>query len=80
MVDTPVLGTGAVRCESSSLSSGNLVKEDTMEKEDLEIDIDKDTLFMLMLMAHEKDITLNQLVETILRKKLGDGDEVSQDK
>lgn len=33
---------------------------------DVEIDIDKDILFNLMLMAHERDITLNQLATEIL--------------
>ena len=34
---------------------------------DVPIDLDRDTLFELMLSAHEKDITLNQHVENILR-------------
>ena len=42
------------------------------KREKIEIEIDRDILFELMLMAHEKDITLNQLVEQILREKLAD--------
>ncbi len=34
---------------------------------DVPIDLDRDTLFQLMLSAHEQDITLNQQVENILR-------------
>jgi hypothetical protein len=34
----------------------------------IELDLDHDLLFQLMLLAHEQDITLNQLVENILRK------------
>ena len=35
-------------------------------KVDVVLDLDKDLLYELMLMAHERDITLNQLIETIL--------------
>lgn len=41
-------------------------------REDVELDLDRDTLFQLMLTAHEQDITLNQLVENILRKVIED--------
>jgi predicted HicB family RNase H-like nuclease len=37
-------------------------------RETIEIDLDHDLLFQLMLEAHNQDITLNQLVENILRK------------
>lgn len=37
-----------------------------MAKVDVVLDLDKDLLYELMLMAHERDITLNQLIETIL--------------
>ena len=40
-----------------------------MNNEEIEIDIDKESLFTLMLMAHEQDITLNQLIQNILREK-----------
>lgn len=36
----------------------------------VEINLDQDVLFQLMLMAHEQDVTLNQLVEQILRDYL----------
>ena len=39
-----------------------------MAKVDVVLDLDKDLLYELMLMAHERDITLNQLIETILRE------------
>lgn len=32
----------------------------------IEVDIDKETLFKLMLMAHDRDITLNDLCNEIL--------------
>ena len=34
----------------------------------IQIDLEDDLLFQLMLRAHEQDITLNQLVENILRE------------
>jgi predicted HicB family RNase H-like nuclease len=37
-------------------------------KVDVVLDLDKDLLYELMLMAHERDITLNQLIETILKE------------
>ena len=36
----------------------------------IELDIPDDVLFSLMLAAHERDITLNQMVEVILREQL----------
>jgi predicted HicB family RNase H-like nuclease len=36
--------------------------------EDIVLNLDRDELYRLMLMAHEQDITLNQLVETILKE------------
>ena len=48
--------------------------EDFEEKLDgrseIEIDLPKEELYQLMLMAHEQDITLNQLVENILQAKI----------
>lgn len=32
------------------------------------LDLEKEELYELMLMAHERDITLNQLVENLLRE------------
>ena len=34
----------------------------------MKIDLEQDLLYQLMLYAHEQDITLNQLVERILRE------------
>ena len=34
----------------------------------IEIDLDEDLLYQLMLKAHEHDITLNQMIEKILRE------------
>ena len=36
-------------------------------KSTIELDFHKDELFDLMMQAHERDITLNQFVENILR-------------
>jgi predicted HicB family RNase H-like nuclease len=38
------------------------------KRETVEIEIEEELLFQLMLRAHEKDITLNQLIENILRE------------
>jgi hypothetical protein len=34
---------------------------------DITLNLDTDVLFELMLMAHERDITLNQLVNEVLK-------------
>ena len=39
-------------------------------KEDIPLNLPKEELFHLMMMAHERDITLNQLVEEALREFL----------
>ena len=36
----------------------------------IELDLDEDLLYQLMLKAHENDITLNQMIEKILREYL----------
>jgi predicted HicB family RNase H-like nuclease len=36
----------------------------------IELDLDQDLLYQLMLQAHEHDITLNQMIERILREYL----------
>jgi predicted HicB family RNase H-like nuclease len=36
----------------------------------IEIDLDEDLLYQLMLKAHEHDITLNQMIEKILQEYL----------
>jgi predicted HicB family RNase H-like nuclease len=38
--------------------------------EEVEVNLPDDVLFELMMMAHEQDITLNQLVNNILREQL----------
>jgi len=37
-----------------------------MAKVDVVLNLEHDLLYELMIMAHERDITLNQLIETIL--------------
>ena len=37
---------------------------------EVELDLPEDALFQLMLMAHQHDITLNQMVERILREEM----------
>jgi predicted HicB family RNase H-like nuclease len=44
------------------------IEEPLTGKSTIQIDLPKEELFQLMLHAHEQDITLNQLVENILRK------------
>jgi predicted HicB family RNase H-like nuclease len=39
-------------------------------KEDIALNLDRDELYQLMLLAHEQDVTLNQLVETMLREHI----------
>ena len=41
-----------------------------MNKETITIDLPEKIIFELMLLAHEQDITLNQLIENILREYL----------
>ena len=36
----------------------------------IELDLEEDLLYQLMLKAHENDITLNQMIEKILREYL----------
>ena len=36
----------------------------------IELNLDEDLLYQLMLKAHEHDITLNQMIEKILREYL----------
>jgi hypothetical protein len=40
--------------------------------ETVEVDLEHDLLFQLMLLAHKQDITLNQLVNKILREFVDD--------
>lgn len=39
-------------------------------RETITIELDHDVLFALCMMAHERDITLNQLMEDILRAEM----------
>ena len=41
----------------------------------VEIDLDREEWYQLMMMAHERDITLNQMVEQILRQAIENHDE-----
>jgi len=36
----------------------------------VEIELDREEWYQLMMMAHERDITLNQMVEQLLRKAI----------
>ena len=38
------------------------------DKVDMELDLEDDLLFELMIRAHQQDITLNQLIENILTR------------
>ena len=38
------------------------------KKETIELRLDREELYLLMLAAHERNITLNQLVEEILQQ------------
>ena len=42
------------------------------KKEEVEIDLPEEQIFMLMKIAHERDITLNQLVNDILRDAMNE--------
>ena len=37
-------------------------------KVDVDLDLDREEIYQLMCMAHERDITLNQLVEELLQQ------------
>jgi predicted HicB family RNase H-like nuclease len=40
----------------------------TDTRETIEIDIEQELLYQIMLLAHKQDITLNQLIERVLRE------------
>jgi len=42
---------------------------DRDDRAEVALDLPEDALFQLMLMAHQHDITLNQMVERILREE-----------
>ncbi len=49
----------------------NTNKQTSKDKQhEVEIELEENKLLVLCLMAHEQDITLNQLINSILRKKL----------
>jgi predicted HicB family RNase H-like nuclease len=37
-------------------------------QEDIVLNIERDLLYQLMLMAHEQDLTLNQLIDRVLKE------------
>jgi macrodomain Ter protein organizer (MatP/YcbG family) len=41
----------------------------------VEIDLDREEWYQLMIMAHERDITLNQMVEQLLREAIAHYDQ-----
>ena len=41
----------------------------------IEIDLDREEWYQLMMMAHERDITLNQMVEQLLREAIAHYDQ-----
>jgi macrodomain Ter protein organizer (MatP/YcbG family) len=41
----------------------------------VEIDLDREEWYQLMMMAHERDITLNQMVEQLLREAIAHYDQ-----
>ena len=43
---------------------------DRDDRAEVALDLPEDALFQLMLMAHHHDITLNQMVERILREEM----------
>jgi predicted HicB family RNase H-like nuclease len=45
-----------------------MTTENVDTQETIEIDLEHDLLFQLMLLAHEQDITLNQLINKALRE------------
>ncbi len=38
------------------------------KRETIQIELEQELLYQIMLLAHEQDITLNQLIENILRE------------
>ena len=57
--------------KSRGISSVEIGKEATTE---VEIELSNDDLLVLTLAAHDRDITLNQLCNSVLRKSLKDLD------
>jgi predicted HicB family RNase H-like nuclease len=38
------------------------------KRETIQVELEQELLYQIMLLAHEQDITLNQLIENILRE------------
>jgi predicted HicB family RNase H-like nuclease len=38
------------------------------KRETIQVELEQELLYQIMLLAHERDITLNQLIENILRE------------
>jgi antitoxin component of MazEF toxin-antitoxin module len=49
------------------------------KKKEIEIDIEDFELFKLMKLAHKRDITLNQLIEDVLRAEMDKKFSIKQD-
>ena len=49
-----------------------MIEEPLDGKEEIELELPREELFLLMMAAHERDITLNQLIEEILVAKLNE--------
>ena len=41
------------------------------KRETIQVELDQELLYQIMLLAHERDITLNQMIEHILREYIG---------
>lgn len=52
------------------MSENEIDSVDENEMVTIELNLDRDELYKLMLMAHERDITLNQLVASILTEAM----------
>jgi predicted HicB family RNase H-like nuclease len=48
-------------------------------RSDVELRLEREELYQLMLMAHELDITLNQLVEQILQQYIDEYKKTAED-
>lgn len=53
----------------------NEPKLDGKDYVDVTIELEREQWYQLMIMAHERDITLNQMVEHILRQAIENHDE-----
>lgn len=61
-------------------NADDLVTEVDLDgREEIELRLEREELYNLMLMAHQRDITLNQLVENILEERIRELDGVQDD-